>query len=269
MCFHRNLQRTTCPFLLLLMSSLKKSPDVPKEPDCSSPPRATTSAASSAHAQSGQPAAAPTPAAHQHVRSKESSSPPTSPAVPGAAAASSLSPLSATPPPGSEDVSCGALDPAYHSSRLRSRPQITEKPADGSMHFSIMRHPREALEVMSVLRRTRKLCDVTLVAGEERIQAHKIVLAASSPYFRAMFTSGMREEEMSVIPLHGISACTLAQLVEFAYTAEVSSSPLIALPLPPPPPHTHTHNLPGQKYLVLFFSFTSLNLQKGRQIELI
>jgi len=75
---------------------------------------------------------------------------------------------------------------------------------------------------MSILRRSKKLCDVTLIAQEERILAHKIVLAAASPYFEAMFTSGMKEEDMSVITLHGISPCTLGKLVEFAYTAEVN-----------------------------------------------
>lgn len=106
------------------------------------------------------------------------------------------------------------------------RPQITEKPTDGSMHFSIMKHPKEALEVMSILRQSQKLCDVTLVAGDEKLMAHKIVLAAASPYFKAMFTSGMREEEMSMIHLHGISPCTLVRLIQFAYTAEVDINEL-------------------------------------------
>lgn len=107
------------------------------------------------------------------------------------------------------------------SSCYRPRPLITEKPSDGSMHFTIMKHPKEALDIMSTLRRLTKLCDVTLLVGEEKCLAHKIVLAAASPYFRAMFTGGMKEEEMSTIPLHGISPCTLAALIEFAYTAEI------------------------------------------------
>ncbi|GFN95204.1 kelch-like ech-associated protein 1 isoform x1, partial [Plakobranchus ocellatus] len=159
---------------------------------------------------SAAPLPAPPPPEPQQAASASRNSPPSSP------------PLAASPPAGAEGGVGSVVGADSSSSRFRSRPQITEKPADGSMHFSIMRHPREALEVMSVLRRSRKLCDVTLVAGDQQIQAHKIVLAAASPYFRAMFTSGMREEEMSVIPLHGISPCTLAQLVEFAYTAEVS-----------------------------------------------
>nr|ASA39900.1 kelch-like ECH-associated protein 1 [Azumapecten farreri] len=107
------------------------------------------------------------------------------------------------------------------TSCYRPRPVTTEKPTDGSMHFTIMKHPKEALDVMSTLRRLTKLCDVTLIVGEEKFLAHKIVLAAASPYFRAMFTGGMREEEMSTIPLHGISPCTLSVLIDFAYTAEV------------------------------------------------
>lgn len=106
------------------------------------------------------------------------------------------------------------------TSCYRPKP-VSEKPSDGSMHFTIMKHPKEMLEVMNILRRSQKLCDVTLSVGEEKFLAHKIVLAASSQYFKAMFTSGMREEEMNTIPLHGISPCTLATLIEFAYTAEI------------------------------------------------
>nr|KAG5698336.1 hypothetical protein BaRGS_010922 [Batillaria attramentaria] len=110
------------------------------------------------------------------------------------------------------------------SACYRPKPMMTQKPADGSMHFTIMKHPKEALEVMNALRRACKLCDVSLVVGTETLAAHKLVLAAASPYFKAMFTGGMREEEMTTIPLHGISPCTLSTLIDFAYTAEIHIS---------------------------------------------
>ena len=34
-----------------------------------------------------------------------------------------------------------------------------------------------------------QLCDVEFVVGDLKINAHRIVLAACSPYFSAMFTS--------------------------------------------------------------------------------
>jgi kelch-like protein 19 len=89
------------------------------------------------------------------------------------------------------------------------------------MHFTIMKHPKEAFEVMNMLRHAGKLCDVTLTAGGESFMVHKIVLAAASPYFKAMFTGGMRESGLNNIPLHGISPCILAKLIVFAYTAEI------------------------------------------------
>lgn len=43
------------------------------------------------------------------------------------------------------------------------------------------------------LRQYGKLCDVTLISDGKSIKAHRVVLAACSEYFNAMFTSGMSE----------------------------------------------------------------------------
>ena len=50
------------------------------------------------------------------------------------------------------------------------------------------------------------------MAEEKEFLAHKIILAASSPYFEAMFTHGFKEEEvidskdgMPTIVLHNVS----------------------------------------------------------------
>ena len=39
------------------------------------------------------------------------------------------------------------------------------------------------LEGMNLLRFNSQLCDVTLVVGEARLQAHRVVLASASPMF--------------------------------------------------------------------------------------
>ena len=39
-------------------------------------------------------------------------------------------------------------------------------------------------------RRDKLLCDVTLRVGDQEFKAHRVVLAATCPYFRGMFTGG-------------------------------------------------------------------------------
>ena len=58
-----------------------------------------------------------------------------------------------------------------------------------SVLFADAAYSKELLAVLSSLREQEELCDVTLCVGISRILAHRIMLAGSSPYFRAMFTS--------------------------------------------------------------------------------
>ena len=58
-----------------------------------------------------------------------------------------------------------------------------------------------SVEVLSVLRdfrRTKKFCDITLKCGERNFYAHCCVLAAVSPFYLAMFRSGMSEVHSDV-----------------------------------------------------------------------
>jgi hypothetical protein len=56
------------------------------------------------------------------------------------------------------------------------------------------------------IRRDGHLCDVRLRVGDAVFSAHRIVLAATVPYFRAMFTGHMREANMAEIVIGGSSA---------------------------------------------------------------
>uniref|UniRef100_A0A914XJ89 BTB domain-containing protein n=1 Tax=Plectus sambesii TaxID=2011161 RepID=A0A914XJ89_9BILA len=79
----------------------------------------------------------------------------------------------------------------------------------------------DAFPKFEEIRRLGKLCDVTLVVDDHRFSAHRVVLAATVPYFRAMFTSAMVEVQQNEINMHGIEPDTLEQLVNFAYSGKV------------------------------------------------
>lgn len=92
---------------------------------------------------------------------------------------------------------------------------------DNSLRITFETFPKEALEVMSMLRCHQKLCDVELHVGTEIFHAHKVVLAAASPYFKAMFTSGLKESNMSSINIQGVCPVNMALIIRFAYTGSV------------------------------------------------
>ena len=58
------------------------------------------------------------------------------------------------------------------------------------------------------------MCDVTLVAGELEIPAHRMVLASCSPYFYAMFTS-FEEKEKDKVHIQGVDPTALQMLVGY------------------------------------------------------
>ncbi|XP_063740979.1 LOW QUALITY PROTEIN: kelch-like protein 18 [Eleginops maclovinus] len=90
------------------------------------------------------------------------------------------------------------------------------------VHFSVSDLPTRGYVVMEEVRRQGKLCDVTLKAGGHKFSAHRIVLAASIPYFHAMFTNDMMECKQDEILMQGMDPSALEALVNFAYSGHVA-----------------------------------------------
>ena len=78
-------------------------------------------------------------------------------------------------------------------------------------------HLQELGSILNELRGEESLCDVTVNVGNKSFRAHKAVLAASSGYFNAMFTSGFRESDLSEVSIPGDGEM-FESLLEYAYT---------------------------------------------------
>lgn len=83
------------------------------------------------------------------------------------------------------------------------------------------RHMKKAFRVMNELRSQSLLCDVTIVAEDVEIAAHRVVLAAGSPYFHAMFTGEMAESRAKRVRIKEVDGWTVGLLVDYIYTAEI------------------------------------------------
>lgn len=81
-------------------------------------------------------------------------------------------------------------------------------------------------EALKRMRDSGILCDVQLLTldsdgKEATLSAHKVVLAASIPFFRGMFTGGMAEANQAKVQLKTIRAEDLEQLVSYAYSGRL------------------------------------------------
>ncbi|KAI5105320.1 kelch-like protein 3 isoform X2, partial [Silurus meridionalis] len=99
--------------------------------------------------------------------------------------------------------------------------ELDEDGKEPGMHSFNHLHMRKAFRIMNDLRSRKMLCDVLLIAGEEEIPAHKVVLASCSPYFCAMFTGEMSESKATCVEIRDVDGLTLRKLVDYIYTAEI------------------------------------------------
>nr|XP_039253596.1 kelch-like protein 3 [Styela clava] len=67
------------------------------------------------------------------------------------------------------------------------------------------------------LREQNILCDFDVKVGDKSFRAHRCVLAASSGYFKAMFTSKMKESRDGFINMKDVDHNGISQCIEFMY----------------------------------------------------
>lgn len=75
------------------------------------------------------------------------------------------------------------------------------------------------------LYKDRMFCDVTLVVEEgHEFPAHRVILAAGSPYFSAMFRNDHLESTQSRVMLNDIETSSLEGILDFLYSSRLSIS---------------------------------------------
>lgn len=77
---------------------------------------------------------------------------------------------------------------------------------------------------LNELRVGGELSDITLRVGPESISAHKLILSANSPYFRAMFSSSYTESTQSTVEIFEVTFPALEALIQYFYTAKIHIS---------------------------------------------
>ena len=85
-------------------------------------------------------------------------------------------------------------------------------------------HSLNLLNKIKSMKDLAEMIDVVIIAEGEAFPCHRLVLAAFSPYFKAMFTCGLLECTQREVVLHDITAESVAVLLRYMYHAALEVS---------------------------------------------
>ncbi|XP_018427501.1 PREDICTED: actin-binding protein IPP [Nanorana parkeri] len=94
----------------------------------------------------------------------------------------------------------------------------------GSSPRSVSKHAQLILQQMNKMRQQREFCDLRIQVGLVVFSVHKLVLAASSPYFSALLSSGLKESSDDVVQIQEVEPDSFQLLLDFIYTGSVHIS---------------------------------------------
>jgi len=88
--------------------------------------------------------------------------------------------------------------------------------------------PSTLAEDLAAIQYDSSFSDVTLKTKGRSFKAHRVILAARSPVFRAMFTHNMQEAKNNEVIIKDIDAEVMEELLRFVYTNKVQDITRIA-----------------------------------------
>ncbi|XP_068684091.1 kelch-like protein 3 [Montipora foliosa] len=86
------------------------------------------------------------------------------------------------------------------------------------------KHCQELIYRLDALRRKESFCDVTVSVKDKVFKAHRLVLAAASPFFLSLLVSDMREgkEQFIRIELDEATGSVMEEVLKYIYTGNVA-----------------------------------------------
>uniref|UniRef100_A0A2C9JX29 BTB domain-containing protein n=1 Tax=Biomphalaria glabrata TaxID=6526 RepID=A0A2C9JX29_BIOGL len=99
------------------------------------------------------------------------------------------------------------------------------------LHYTSVSHSDNLMSTINKMRLDTDLCDVTIVIGNFRIMAHKLVLSASAPFFYEMFKPCETMKTNSEYHLQEVDEISALKIIEFCYTSAISLDEETAWPL--------------------------------------
>ena len=102
-----------------------------------------------------------------------------------------------------------------------TQPVTFARPPPRKLQYTEREHFKKVFGYLDKMRKKGELCDVTLIANEKEVKAHRAVLAAASPFFESMFVGEFSEPEGEPIYIEEVDEDTLVAMVDFAYTASI------------------------------------------------
>lgn len=94
----------------------------------------------------------------------------------------------------------------------RDKNDYLYKPRD---HFS------DSFGRLSRLRKANQLCDISILISDRVFRAHKVVLISASPYFEAMFLSGLAESHKESVVLQDIEPEAFEAILNMMYDGKI------------------------------------------------
>ncbi|XP_005104082.1 uncharacterized protein LOC101849073 [Aplysia californica] len=101
---------------------------------------------------------------------------------------------------------------------------------ESTLHYTSVTHADAMMTSINKMRLNSDLCDVTVIVGNFRIMAHRVILSASAPFFyQTLQTSAHHQQTLSAalhptseLHLDGVDVTAALKIIEFCYTSAIS-----------------------------------------------